>query len=283
MKLNIEPLRSWFGFTRRERRSSFILLLIIILIFTIRFTIPPKSIIIEDFTDSISAITKRSDFYIAGSTVPDSLFSFNPNTVPFETLIKLGFTAGEAKTLINYRAKGGRFRQPSDIKKIYGIEPDKAERYLPFIIIPADTTPRIHSGSYNASQVKTDINNCDTAMLDKLPGIGPVLSARIIKYRYLLGGFARIEQLREVYGLSSETYDLIKERITLNISDIKRIDINTSDYKNLFRLPYLEKYDISAIIKYRELKGRIGSLEELVNNKIITVEKADKAGPYMEF
>jgi hypothetical protein len=37
-----ESIRSWFGFTRRERRSTFILLLIILAVIGLRYIVPEK-------------------------------------------------------------------------------------------------------------------------------------------------------------------------------------------------------------------------------------------------
>ena len=62
--------------------------------------------------------------------------------------------------------------------------------------------------------------------------------------------------MKEVYGLSEETYEMIKDRITADSSFINRININTADYKELSRVRYLDKYEITSILKYRELKGR---------------------------
>jgi DNA uptake protein ComE-like DNA-binding protein len=128
-----------------------------------------------------------------------------------------------------------------------------------------------------------DINTCDSASLEALPGIGPVLSIRIIKFRNLLGGYASVDQLREVYGLSEETFNLISGRVTADSSGIKKIKINQADYKQLMRFPYFEKYEVSAILKYVELKGKINSMSDLVDNKLIPPEKAVKVKPYLEF
>jgi DNA uptake protein ComE-like DNA-binding protein len=131
--------------------------------------------------------------------------------------------------------------------------------------------------------VNIELNTCDSATLEALPGIGPVLSARIIKYRNLLGGFAAVDQLKEVYGLPEETYRLISGRVKADRSLIRKIKINTADYKQLFRLPYFTREEVSAIIKYREGKGRIAGLEELVENNILTREKGERIGWYLEF
>jgi DNA uptake protein ComE-like DNA-binding protein len=116
-----------------------------------------------------------------------------------------------------------------------------------------------------------------------LPGIGPILARRIIKYRNLLGGFATAGQLREVYGLSDSTFNIISKRVRADSSLVEKIDLNTTDYKRLIRLPYLGKYDVTAILKFRELQGRILSLDELIKEKILTPEKAGKVRAYMEF
>ena len=132
-------------------------------------------------------------------------------------------------------------------------------------------------------KTKIDINTSDSATIVRLPGIGPVLSARIIKYRHLLGGFATIEQLKEVYGLSEETFEKIKGRVVADSTQITRININSATYKELLRFPYLEKYEVSAILKYRELKGRITEIEDLAENKLITREKVYKVRPYLKY
>ena len=64
---------------------------------------------------------------------------------------------------------------------------------------------------------------------------------------------------------------------------IRKININTADYRQLLRFPYFEKYEIAAILKYRELMGKITGMNDLVNNKLIAAEKAGKVMPYLDF
>ena len=128
-----------------------------------------------------------------------------------------------------------------------------------------------------------DLNRCDTAELIRLPGIGPVLSVRIIKYRNLLGGFYTVEQLKEVYGLPVETYDLIKDQIFVDSLVISTINVNVADFKTLIRFPYFDRNEVSSILKYRDYKDGIGDLNELVDNKLITKEKALKLKSYLSF
>lgn len=128
-----------------------------------------------------------------------------------------------------------------------------------------------------------NINTCDSASLEALPGIGTVLSARIIRYRNLLGGYAFVDQLREVYGLSEETFRIIEKRVYADSLEIRKIRINEAEYRDLLRMPYLDKHEIAAILKYRELEGRLTCMDDLVSNRLIERITATKIRPYIDF
>ncbi len=283
MKFNIEPVKNWFGFTRRERRASFLLLLIVIFVLALRFTVPLSNTSIEFLSDTIPGTNHAGEFSSDDTSTNPQLFSFDPNNAPYDTLIKLGLAVREANTLINYRNSGARFRQPEDIKKVYGLDEGKAEKLIPFVEINNKTQEPERKISGWQKKPPIDINSCDSAALVTLPGIGPVFSSRIIKYRRLLGGFVSVDQLKEVYGLPVETFELIKGRVYADSSKVSRISINTAGYKELSRLPYFEKYEVTAILKYRELKGRLISIDDLTDNKLLTAEKASKVSPYLNF
>ena len=283
MKLNTEPIKNWFGFSRRERRSSVILFALISVVLIVRIAVPENNIIAEDVTASLSGIGVPSGSDSGEELSSAELFSFDPNTVPDDTLIALGFTEREAKTLIAYRNSGGKFRQPSDLNKVYGIEEGKPKMLIPFVEINVGTSKESQSDLKDPQKTPINLNSCDSAVLVTLPGIGPVLSVRIVKYRNLLGGFVSMNQLKEVYGLPPETFEKIKSRLYVDSSAVIGIKINTAGYKELSRLPYFENYEITSILKYRELKGRIEKMNDLTDNKLITVEKANKVRPYIDF
>jgi competence protein ComEA len=283
MELDWEPIKNWFGFTRRERRSASILLVILFIIIVLRYSVPVSNITVENIQTGFSGIDSTGEITSSDTQASSELFVFDPNSASYDTLIKLGFASKEANTLIRFRNKGGKFKKPADIRKVYGVDSVNAEKLIPYIKVRHDSSDKTVIPSYQKKRVKLDINSCDSASLVDLPGIGPVLSGRIIKYRRLLGGFASTEQLNEVYGLPEETYDLIKERIYADSSAIIRIKINSADYKELRRIPYIEKYELSAILKYRELVGKITGIGDLVDNKLLTEEKAGKVASYLSF
>jgi competence protein ComEA len=283
MKINMEPIKNWFGFTRRERRSTFMLLLIVVLIISIRYSKPERNIDIEDITATIPGTVSISGLSEGDTPLSIQPFQFDPNKASLDTLLRLGLTNKEANTLINYRIKGGKFRQPEDIKKVYGIAENKADKLIPYIKFKTGPQKKVKVATSKQINSLFDINRSDSAALERLPGIGPVLSGRIIKYRHLLGGFASVDQLKEVYGLPAETFELIKGRIYADSSTIIKININSAGYKEIIHLPYFEKYEVTSILKYRELKGKVTAIADLTDNKIITAEKAVKVRPYLKF
>ena len=223
----LKPVLKWFGYTRRERRSSFILLLVLILIITVRYTVPDKPSYFEVISDS-SLLNYLSVNSLASDT----------NTI---ALIRPGQKVKSYSRDINEQVQ---------VKRSY---------------------------------VKLNINSCDSADLERLPFLGPVLSSRVVRYRKLLGGFVSVSQLCEVYGLSDSAVLILSERLSVDTGLIRKIDINNAQFGELLRHPYLERGDVQSIVKYRDLKGSIGSIEELVENLILSQPKAEKVKPYLSF
>ena len=62
---------------------------------------------------------------------------------------------------------------------------------------------------------KIDINSASPAALQKLPGIGEVLSQAIVDYREANGPFARPEDIMQVAGIGRGRYEAIAGSITV--------------------------------------------------------------------
>jgi DNA uptake protein ComE-like DNA-binding protein len=288
----LKNISGLFGYSRRERRASFILLIIIFLIIIFRFLLPSE----KSSLKIISPVILYSDQPVKREKTGDldtaMFFDFDPNNASAEELTMLGMNEQQFRTVIKYREKGGRFRKAQDLNRIYGMDSLLVRKLLPFVKIAEQpkelqkvTRPDTLKKHFRAKNVlaKTDLNRCDSADLEKLPWIGPVLSARIIKYRELLGGFCSIDQLKEVYGLSDSTFNFISGRVTADSNDIKQIEINKAKFAELIKHPYFELFDVKALLKYRAIRGNIDSIPELVENKILTPGKAARIRPYIRF
>lgn len=78
-------------------------------------------------------------------------------------------------------------------------------KYLRAEMLSEDTDP---SEAY-----PININTADQALLELLPGIGPVYAQRIIKYRQQNGGFNNVDQLRQINGIGPKTMQKLRPNV----------------------------------------------------------------------
>jgi len=120
-----------------------------------------------------------------------------------------------------------------------------------------------------------ELNQADTAELNVLDGIGPVLARRIVYYRKQLGGFYSFEQLLEVTGISPATMQKVKTHVTVNAQLITPININNASLRRLKEHPYLGYFKAKDIVEYRKAKGKINSLDEIVKLNSFNGQQSD--------
>ena len=131
--------------------------------------------------------------------------------------------------------------------------------------------------------VLIELNGADSATLVAIRGIGPLTARRIIRYREALGGFASVEQLQEIQGMTERNYLMIRQQIFVDSSKIQKIDINFASPKRMQGHPYLPPKVLNKILKYRQLKGGWSSTKELIEQHILPAELAVKLDPYFSF
>ena len=128
-----------------------------------------------------------------------------------------------------------------------------------------------------------DLNEADTLTLQMLHGIGPAFARRIVRYRERLGGFYRVEQLREVYGMTDDRYLPLLPHLTLQTDSIRRIDINKVTIKELMRHPYVDPWLARDIIRWRDQGHPYHSADDL--RLVATMDDSTLArlAPYLSF
>lgn len=62
--------------------------------------------------------------------------------------------------------------------------------------------------------VKININTADASELDKLPGVGPAMAAKIVEWRNSHGPFSDGEDLKKIRGIGDAKFQTLKDRIT---------------------------------------------------------------------
>ncbi|NOU61214.1 helix-hairpin-helix domain-containing protein [Marinifilum caeruleilacunae] len=202
------------------------------------------------------------------------LFKFNPNTISSSDWQNLGVKPVISNRIRKYLSTGARFKSADDLSKIYGFDPVLLEKLRPYVQIHPSKEKMI-------THQMIDLNMADTTLLRSLPGIGKVLSSRIVKYKNLLGGYYNKAQLTEVYGISEETYGRISQSVCVSTNEVQKIFINRCTAKVLAKHPYLSMRMSTDIIKYRERVGKYNSIEELRTKHLLSDSVYRKVEPYL--
>ncbi|HEV7332965.1 MAG TPA: helix-hairpin-helix domain-containing protein [Flavisolibacter sp.] len=292
-------LKDYLTFTKKDRIGAVLIILVIGGSLSLpRFLAPsPQPLVLHHDSSLVLAMdtlqqrqARKSTFrseenntvYQYERSAPKSfsegeLFPFDPNSITAADWQRLGLNERTSKTIVNYVSKGGRFYDPEDLLKIWGMPEgfyERVKEYIRITSVERKTFPRFENSkpAFEREERKPaiiNINEADTAALIALPGIGSKLSARILAFREKLGGFYSVEQVGETYGLPDSTFQKIKHRLQVNESSIRKININTATKEELKAHPYIRWNLANAIVEYRNQHGEFKSLEELKNIVLI--------------
>ncbi len=306
----IQKIKDFFDFGRSEYRGILILLSLIALLIAINLALTSSQTqetfsddaFIKEVTefearqeliaDSIAKSKKQwnhkeksevSFFSVDKSVMENELtpFPFNPNNLPEELWRKIGLTDKQIKSIKNFESKGGKFRSKEDFKKMYTISSEEFLILEPFITIPQDTIKKFTPKKTTFAKNIIELNTTDSIELQKVPGIGVGLSRRIINQRNKLGGFYAINQLEEIYGIDSARYHKIKPFLTIDVTKINKININTAEVKDLLKHPYLDLYMSKSIVVHRKKIGKYTSIKQIRDAALIYEELYQKLTPYL--
>ena len=314
-------VKDYLRFTKKDRVGIIVLVSLIFLVIFLPYLWPAKKPIpasrqeIEKIRSQVAELNKHSNKAMA-TTNPEAevslypehakkqsnigsykLFYFDPNTLNAEGWQQLGIREKTAGTIVKYVSRGGKFRRPEDIGKIYGLDQKDYLRLLPFVkiasppVIEKDEPDDKKSFSSNTkpaftekhfSEMKAfDINQADTAAFIALPGIGSKLAARITAFRAKLGGFYSVKQVSEIYGLPDSTFNKIQGLLRCDRPSIRQIDINTADANTLKQHPYIRWNLANAIVQYRAQHGNFKKVDDLQQIALITPEIFERLKVYL--
>ena len=212
-----------------------------------------------------------------------ALFPFDPNILDSTGWLKLGLEPYHIKTILHYRNKGGHFYKVEDLQKVWGLPAPFYDRVKSYIKINDVKTSKPLEVKKKPTVKILDINVADSAAFESLPLIGPVLSARIIKFRNKLGGFYSVEQIKETYGISDSVFTIIKPFLKVNNDEIKlnKVNINLATKEQLKTHPYIKWNLANAIVEYRKQHGMYVQLSDLKKIPILTDDIYAKLMPYL--
>ncbi len=218
------------------------------------------------------------------------LHYFDPNKIGREEWLAMNLPERVFNGLEKYREKGGKFRVPEQVLKLYNLDEELGKQMLPFIRIDSSLfakpkfefkkTPFPEKPKY----VPFNINEADTTQLMTVFGIGRGIANRIVRQRNGLGGFYSKAYLYDVFALdSSVVEELFKKGFLPENPEIQKLNINTSDEETIAKNPYLRKGLARIIVKYRNQHGPFKKPEDLLEIKIMKPEVIEKLRPYLSF
>ena len=179
-----------------------------------------------------------------------------------------------AGRIIRYREKIGYFQRPGQLEQVYGLT--QSVSWKPEEIFCVDSmdfrekqnaTPKKYGKKYSV----LDINHASAMELENLPGIGPVISKRIVKYREASGGFQKLDELKKIYNFSEENYHKalpflrIKAQKGKAVRSLPKIDLNKATKNELMKLSGIGEVLAGRIIKFRTLLGFFCRKEQLLS------------------
>ena len=288
-------LKDFFSFSKKELRGVIMMLILIVVLYTIPLLYHPENLILTTdaklekkindlFMDDSSSSNQFND---KNKNVVVEMFPFDPNIIDSVGWKRLGISDRTIHTILNYRNKGGWFKDTGDIRKIWSVKKEDADRLIPFITIKerekkAYLKPEwLKKKDVIATIASIDINTTESDILNTVPGLKYPLPYKIISYREKLGGFLNIDQLKEVQGMDDTIYLAVKKYFIITSMLLKKVNINTATDDDLSQHPYINRSIAKAIFIYRQQHGNYKQIEDI--KKIIFIKENifKKIAPYL--
>jgi competence protein ComEA len=304
-----------FNFSRHERRGVVALALILALAWMLPILSHRRSVFpagtelnrmlqADSFQDQPSHIVRTTDptespFRKPRPTdvvyrPPAELRPFDPNTATEGDWIRMGLSSRQSRVIRNYVSKGGRFRRAEDLNRIFGFPRDAYKALAPYVRIPPPLKDFSHEAFSKEARrnrrpqwshrpiPKVGINTADSITWESLPGIGPFLASRIVRFRERLGGFHSASQIAETYGLPDSVFQRIRPFLVEEPQRFSAgLEINTATFDQLRSHPYMNHRLARSIVAYREQHGRYRSIHDLLAIESLTPEVFEKLSPYL--
>jgi DNA uptake protein ComE-like DNA-binding protein len=218
----------------------------------------------------------------------------DPNSATEADWVSLGAPPWLARRILKYRAKGGHFDNAEDVGRIYDFPQELLAQLTPYFIFhPKKNKYADDRDETNVTPQETaapisypilDLNTADSVALEALPQLGPATAHGIVQYRKKLGGYARKEQLYELYNQDSTRTAVFLPYLRIYPGEgLTLLDINALARQGRLYHPYIPKAQAKLIVAYVRQHGALARPSQLVELKLLDTASYRKVLPYLSF
>ena len=284
-------LKSHFQFSKQQRSGIFLLLLIILFVQGFYHFVLPKLLDTDhDFASNdanVSALIKQIDSLkaIQLEKRKPKIYPFNPNFITDYKGYTLGLSNQEIDRLLAFRKQDKWIYSVKQFQEVAMVSDSVLDKISPYFKFPDwVTNPKPKQTNFKTGYSKTvkteaqklDLNSATAIQLQKVYGVGPSYSERIIKFRNKINGFHSFIELQQVYGLTPEVIQNIKADFTIKTPRaITKIALNTATKEQLVTIKYIDYEIAHNIIEERTLRDGFKSIDELTKVNGFPVNKLE--------
>lgn len=185
-------------------------------------------------------------------------------------------------------SSSGRGDSKPETRKKTNTRKDTADsdRHVPYVPITQNSKDDYPKQDKFKEPTRVELNTADTTLLKKIPGIGSTTALNIIRYREQLGGFYSPLQLGEKLKWEKAQEMLpewVSQWMSADPGQIRKLDVNHSDFKTLVHHPYLNYEQVKALFNYRRNWGNLSSIEVLKQLEEFSEDDIQRLRFYLEF
>ncbi len=278
-------------FSRNKRNGIFLLLALIIIFQCLYHFVDFSSEDIQINQKQLDVFQQEVDSLklVEIEKNKPKIYPFNPNYITDYKGYTLGMTNEEIDRLLNFRKQDKWINSSQQFQEVTKVSDSLLNAISPYFKFPDwvnNPKPKPDWNDYSKSNgpktyssktydQKIDLNKATADQLQKVNGIGVALADRIIKYRgKFVGGFISDIQLQDIYGLSPEVIERVKNDFTVKTPrQIQKVNLNTATKDQLVTIQYIDYEIAHYIIEQRTLRDGFKSLDELTKVKGFPLNK----------
>ena len=292
--------KSHFWYTKSQRNGIFLLVIIIIILQVFLFVNPfssdeivdvnqPELVAFQQQIDSLKAVEIENR--------KPKIYPFNPNYITDAKGEQLGMSLAEIDRLLAFRKTNKFINSKEEFQQVTKVSDSLLNNIAPYFKFPDwvvernkklnqvsnKTEKRVVGSDGKKNQPSTlDINKASVYDFLTIEDVDEKLAQRIINYRSKLQGFSFLTQIYEVFQIDENIANRIASTFTIIEKPIiKKKNINTIEFKELLKNPYVDYELCKKILDYRDEVAELQNLAELKNIKGFPLDKYDRIVLYL--